>query len=96
MKTTKKTSKRARVRLTVQCGDDLPRFFDIPLRAARAGKAEEYQKAITQAAAAFSQTFNAELMRRKIGVTNGKSKGKLQRSSRSWRGCRVVRLADKS
>jgi hypothetical protein len=60
MKTTK-TSKQARVRLTVQCGDDLPRFFDIPLRAARAGKAEEYQKAITQAAAAFSQTFNAEL-----------------------------------
>jgi hypothetical protein len=61
MKTTTTTkSKRARVRLTVECGDDL-RFFDIPLRAARAGKAEEYQKAIAQAAAAFSQTFNAEL-----------------------------------
>ncbi len=67
-----KTNKRAgRVRLTVQCGDDL-RFFEIPLRAARAGKAEEFQRAITQAAAAFSQTFDAELMRRKSGVTNGK------------------------
>jgi hypothetical protein len=71
-KTTKKTSKRAgRVRLTVQWGDDL-RFFEIPLRTAKAARAEEFQKAITQAAAAFSQTFDAELMRRKSGVTNGK------------------------
>ncbi len=57
-----RTNKRAgRVRLTVQCGDDLLRFFEIPLRTARAGKAEEFQRAITQAAAAFSQTFSAEL-----------------------------------
>jgi hypothetical protein len=63
MKTTKtRTSKRAgRVRLTVACGDDLLRFFELPLRTAKAAKAEEVQKAITQAAAAFSQTFSAEL-----------------------------------
>jgi hypothetical protein len=58
-KTTTK-SKRARVRLTVQCGDDL-RFFDVPLQSARAARAEEHQRAITEAAAAFSQTFSAAL-----------------------------------
>jgi hypothetical protein len=62
MKTTtkKKTSKRARVRLTVECGDDL-RFFEIPLRTARTARAEEFQRAITEAAAAFKQTFTAKL-----------------------------------
>lgn len=63
MKTTKTTgtkSKRARVRLTVACGDDL-RIFEIPLRTARADKAEEFQRAITEAAAAFSQTFSAKM-----------------------------------
>ncbi len=65
---TKKTSKQAgRVRLTVACGDDL-RFFEIPLRTARAGKAEEFQRAITQAAAAFSQTFSAELKSKRRSV----------------------------
>jgi hypothetical protein len=64
-KATTTKSKRARVRLTVQCGDDLPRFFDIPLRAARAGKAEGFQRAITQAAAAFSKTFSEEMKRLK-------------------------------
>jgi hypothetical protein len=61
-KTTTKTtkSKQARVRLAVTCGDEL-RFFEIPLRSARAAKAEEFQKAITEAAAAFSQTFSAAL-----------------------------------
>jgi hypothetical protein len=67
-----KTNKRAgRVRLTVQCGDDL-RFFEIPLRTAKAARAEEFQKAITQAAAAFSQTFSAELIGHKRGVSSGK------------------------
>jgi hypothetical protein len=55
-----KNKRAARVRLTVACGDDL-RIFEIPLRSARAAKAEEFQRAITEAAAAFSQTFSAEL-----------------------------------
>lgn len=55
-KTTTK-SKRARVRLTVACGDDL-RFFEIPLPTA---SAEEFQRAISLAALSFSQTFDAEL-----------------------------------
>ncbi len=62
-KTTKtRTSKRAgRVRLTVACGDEL-RFFEVPLPVA---SAEEFQRAISLAALSFSQTFDAELMRRK-------------------------------
>jgi hypothetical protein len=62
--TTKKSKRAARLRLAVTCGDDL-RFFEIPLRSARAAKAEEFQRAITEAAAAFSQTFYAELKRQK-------------------------------
>jgi hypothetical protein len=50
-------SKRARVRLTVACGDEL-RFFEIPLPAA---SVEEFQRAISLAARSFSQTFDAEL-----------------------------------
>jgi hypothetical protein len=59
MATTKTTtkSKRARVWLTVACGDDL-RFFEIPLQAA---SAEEFQRAVSLAALSFSQTFDAEL-----------------------------------
>jgi hypothetical protein len=73
MTKTTRTSKRAgRVRLTVQCGDDLLRFFEIPLRTAKAAKAEEFQRAVTQAAAAFSQTFSAELISHKSGVNSGK------------------------
>jgi hypothetical protein len=56
-KTTTKASKRARVHLTVACGDEL-RFFEIPLQAA---SVEEFQRAILLAARAFSQTFEAEL-----------------------------------
>jgi hypothetical protein len=64
MTTKTKTSKRAAlVRLTVACGDDL-RFFEIPLRAGRAtrsARAEEFQRAVTEAAAAFKATFTAKL-----------------------------------
>ncbi len=63
MKTTK-TSKRARVRLIVQCGDE-PRIFEITLRSAKAARAEGFQRAITQAAAAFSKTFSEEMKRLK-------------------------------
>jgi flagellar motor switch protein FliM len=58
-KTTKTTKNKraARVRLTVQCGDDL-RFFEIPLPVA---SAEEFQRAISLAAISFSQTFDAKL-----------------------------------
>jgi hypothetical protein len=60
METTTKSKRAARVRLTVQCGDDL-RFFEIPLRTARAAGAEGFQRAISLAALSFSQTFDAEL-----------------------------------
>jgi hypothetical protein len=56
-KTTTKNKRAARVRLTVACGDEL-RFFEIPLQAA---SVEEFQRAISLAARAFSQTFEAEL-----------------------------------
>lgn len=61
MTTTKKTptknKRAARVRLTVACGDEL-RFFEIPLPTA---SAEEFQRAVSLTARAFSQTFDAEL-----------------------------------
>jgi hypothetical protein len=63
-RTTSKSKRAARVRLTVACGDDL-RIFEIPLRSARAAKAEEFQRAITEAAAAFSQTFSAKMKSQK-------------------------------
>ncbi len=56
-KTATKSKRAARVRLTVACGDEL-RFFEIPLPAA---SAEEFQRAVSLAARAFSQTFDAEL-----------------------------------
>ncbi len=55
--TTTKNKRAARVRLTVACGDEL-RFFEIPLQAA---SVEEFQRAVSLAARAFSQTFDAEL-----------------------------------
>jgi hypothetical protein len=54
------TNKRALVRLTVTCNDDL-RFFEIPLRGRLPPFTAGFQSAITEAAGAFAQTLMDEL-----------------------------------